>query len=175
MGNYKDTTKEMGPQASRPVGNMVVMGEEALMCPKAHGTSPHPVQSNLIWGCDQKTADKICSFNRHYAEHSGYWKTTQYLKDVDRSKEVTYYDSVTGKALFVAPKGRSFEEFKVESERHGWPSFRDDEVVWENVRVLPDGEAVSVDGTHSGHNLPDGTGNRYCINLVCIAGNEAKD
>ena len=36
--------------------------------------------------------------------------------------------------------------------------------------MLENGEAVSVDGTHLGHNLPDRAGNRYCINLVCIAG-----
>ena len=35
-----------------------------------------------------------------------------------------------------------------------------EEVVIENVRVLSDGEAVSIDGTHLGHNLPDGKGNR---------------
>ena len=84
--------------------------------------------------------------------------------------EITFYDSVTGKPLFVAPKGRTFEEFKTESLIHGWPSFRDEEVVWENVRVLKDGETVSLTGTHLGHNLPDKR-NRYCINLVSIAGN----
>jgi hypothetical protein len=42
------------------------------------------------------------------------------------------------------------ERFLKESQSHGWPSFRDDEVVWENVRILPNGEAVSVDGTHLG-------------------------
>ena len=31
-------------------------------------------------------------------------------------------------------------------------------------------KAVSADGTHLGHNLPDGKGNRYCINLVSVAG-----
>jgi len=77
---------------------------------------------------------------------------------------------VTGKPLFVAPRGRSWEEFVAESKDHGWPSFRDSEVVVENVRVLDDGEAVSVDGTHLGHNIPDRTGNRYCINLVSVAG-----
>lgn len=81
-----------------------------------------------------------------------------------------FYDSVTGKPLFKAPKGRSWEDFNKESKAHGWPSFRDDEVVIENVRVLSDGEAVSIDGTHLGHNLPDGKGNRYCINLVSVAG-----
>ena len=57
-----------------------------------------------------------------------------------------------------------------ESRAHGWPSFRDEEVMKDNVRVLEDGEAVSVDGTHLGHNLPDHSGNRYCINLVSVAG-----
>jgi hypothetical protein len=33
----------------------------------------------------------------------------------------------------------------------GWPSFRDQEVVWENVRVLrSSGETVSASGTHLG-------------------------
>lgn len=68
--------------------------------------------------------------------------------------EITFYDSNTGKPLFIAPRGRNMEEFLVESRAHGWPSFRDCEVVWDSVRVLPDGETVSVDGTHLGHNLP---------------------
>ena len=49
-----------------------------------------------------------------------------------------------------------------------------EEVVAENVRVLRDGETVSVDGTHLGHNLPDPHGNRYCINLVCVAGPDVR-
>ncbi len=83
---------------------------------------------------------------------------------------ITFYDSNTGKPLFIAPKGRTFDDFINESSEHGWPSFRDEEVVWKNVRCLPDGETVSVDGTHLGHNLPDKNGSRYCINLVSIAG-----
>lgn len=47
----------------------------------------------------------------------------------------------------------------------------DQEVNWDYVRVLSDGETVSVDGTHLGHNLPDVRGSRYCINLVSVAGN----
>lgn len=58
---------------------------------------------------------------------------------------------------------------------HGWPSFRDEEVVWDNVRCLSDGEAVSVDGTHLGHNLPDNKGSRYCINLVSVAGRPSSE
>ena len=73
---------------------------------------------------------------------------------------------MSGKPLFVAPIGRSMDEFLAESNVHGWPSFRDQEVVWENMRVLKSsGEAVSADGTHLGHNLPDRNGNRYCINV----------
>jgi peptide methionine sulfoxide reductase MsrB len=37
------------------------------------------------------------------------------------------------------------------------------------MRCLPNGEAVSLEGTHLGHNLPDRKGNRYCINLVSVA------
>ena len=59
-----------------------------------------------------------------------------------------------------------------ESDAHGWPSFRPQETVWENVRVLKStGEVVSKTGTHLGHNLPDRDGkNRFCINLVSVAG-----
>ena len=141
------------------------------MSPKAHGTSPQPVQKSLRWGCDWNTADRICSFNRHYAEHSGYWANIkEFFVEMEKNEEITFYDSVTGKPLFVAPRGRTMEEFKKESLSHGWPSFRDEEVVWDNMRCLADGESVSVDGTHLGHNLPDRKGNRYCINLVSVAG-----
>lgn len=61
------------------------------------------------------------------------------------STSALLFEKVTGKPLFVAPLGRSVEEFLRESESHGWPSFRDNEVVWENVRVLKNsGETVAV-------------------------------
>ena len=139
------------------------------------GTSATPVQKDLRWNCDAQTADRICNFNRHYAEFAGYWEQTSFLKEEsEASGEISFYDSNTGNELFTAPKGRSFEQFVKESRVHGWPSFRDDEVNWDYVRVLPDGEAVSVDGTHLGHNLPDKNGNRYCINLVSVAGRPKK-
>lgn len=152
----------------------VVMGSESIMSKKAHGTSPVPVQKNLRWKCDQEVADRICNFNRHYAEHSGYFKTLpEFLNeanDTPADAAITFYDSNTGKPLYHAPQGRTMDEFLKESRDHGWPSFRDAEVNWDYVRVLPNGETVSVDGTHLGHNLPDRKGNRYCINLVCVAG-----
>ena len=151
-------------------GGPMVRGTEAIMASKAHGTSPRAVPRTLRWNVDRETASHISSFNRHYAERAGYWTSTPFLNEVSTTGETTYFDSVTGKALFVAPRGRSFDEFVAESRAHGWPSFRDEEVVWEHVRTLENGECVSTAGTHLGHNLPDGSGNRYCINLVSVAG-----
>jgi len=153
-----------------------VPGSEDIMKPKAHGTSEYPVQENLRWDADWETADRICNFNRHYAEFSGYWESTSFLSDVEQNIEeetgtVTFYDSGwKGRPLFTAPRDRSWADFIEESKKHGWPSFRDSEVDWNYARVLPGGEMVSIDGTHLGHNLPDGQGNRYCINIVSIAG-----
>merc|ERR1719271_1517053 len=150
-----------------------IQGKEEIMSQKAHGTCENAPKTEadgrMRWGCDTKTADKICCFNRHYAEHSGYAWGTSWAKELPE-EPIDYYDSVSGKQLFRAPVGRTKAEFLKESKAHGWPSFRDAEVNWEHVRVLGDGETVSVDGTHLGHNLPDGKGNRYCINLVCVAG-----
>lgn len=150
----------------------VVMGDESLMSQKAHGTSAVPVQKNLRWNCDESTADNICNYNRHYAERAGYWeRSTTFLKEESAaSGEIIFYDSNTGKPLFTGPVDRTYDEFVIESKQHGWPSFRDQEVNWDFVRVLPNGECISVDGTHLGHNLPDRSGNRYCINLVSVAG-----
>uniref|UniRef100_A0A7S1Y0G8 Peptide-methionine (R)-S-oxide reductase n=1 Tax=Grammatophora oceanica TaxID=210454 RepID=A0A7S1Y0G8_9STRA len=153
-----------------------LMADESVMDQKAHGTSEQPVQKNLRWKCDFETADRICNFNRHYAEFAGYWSTTDFiphikeLAETGKTEPIDFYDSVTGKLLFTAPKGRTMEDFVKESQSHGWPSFRDEEVNWDYVRCLKDGECVSTTGTHLGHNIPDSTGNRYCINLVSVAG-----
>merc|ERR1740130_1801199 len=123
-------------------GAPVVMGTEEMMSDKktGHGTSTMPCQKNLRW---------------HYAEYGGFWeKETSFLsEESEASGEITFYDSNTGKPLFFGPKGRDWNSFVKESKVHGWPSFRDSEVNWEHVRVLP-----------------NGTGNRYCINLVSVAG-----
>ena len=144
------------------------------IAPGAFGSCPSEVQQSLRWGSDRSTGNRICCHNSRYAERAGYWLTTSFLKaqrePTRASAEVTFYDSVTGLPLFVAPRGRSWHDFVAESRAHGWPSFRDAEVVWSNVRVVSGGETVSVNGTHLGHNLPDGSGNRYCINIVCAAG-----
>jgi len=155
------TGGESGSSVTGPV-----RGGEEIMKEKQHGTSEKPVQKDLRWNCDFQTADRICNFNRHYAEHSGYWQTKKEFVDklMEENKKggvpIDFYDSVTGKLLFSAPKGRTYEMFIKESMSHGWPSFRDEEVNWENVRILQDGECVSTTGTHLGHNIPDTKGNR---------------
>jgi hypothetical protein len=53
---------------------------------------------------------------------------------------------------------------------HGWPSFRPEEIVSENVIIHKKGRMESRCLTHSGHNLPEGGVDRYCIDLVCISG-----
>ena len=161
----------MGGGGSREFGPPVVMGTEEIMSHKKNGTTEEEVQENLRYNCDRKKATEICCYNRHYAEGAGYFRMTTFLNEVSKTEPIQFFDSVTGKLLFNAPIKRTFKEFVDESSSHGWPSFRDDEVNWEFVRILPGGECVSVDGTHLGHNLPDSKGNRYCINLVCIAGN----
>lgn len=166
------STAAPGSAKAFDIGGKIVYGGEEIMSPKEHGTSAKPAQDDLLYGANPKLADKICNYNRHFAENGGYFQYTSFEDEVMAAKEpITFYDSVTGKPLFVAPINRSAEQFIAESKIHGWPSFRDDEVVWENVRVLKrSGETVSADGTHLGHNLPDRSGNRYCINLVSIAG-----
>ena len=158
----------------------IIGSNKTIMNRKAHGTSETPVQQTLRWNVDRKTADRICNFNRHFAEHSGYLtKCPEFLaacQQAEKTKRtITFYDSNTGKPLFEAPKNRTMQEFLAESKQHGWPSFRDAEVNWNEVRCLRGGEAVSLAGTHLGHNLPDRKGNRYCINLVSVAGNNPVD
>ena len=98
------------------------------MDPKAHGTCPAPVQEKLRFGCDRSEADRICCFNRHYAEYGGYAFSHQvtWLEELVAEQKknestaasdpvTTYFDSVTGKPLFKAPVGRTLQEFIKES------------------------------------------------------------
>merc|ERR1719183_744835 len=119
------------------VGGKLRFGDESIMDQKDHGSSAVPVQENLRYGVSRKMADRISNYNRRFAELGGYFQETTF-EDVVRAANgpVTFYDSNTGKALFQAPIGRSVDEFIDESKVHGWPSFRDNEVVWDNVRVL---------------------------------------
>jgi peptide methionine sulfoxide reductase MsrB/peptide methionine sulfoxide reductase MsrA len=157
-----------------------VPGPESTMDekPSGYGSCVAEAQQNLRWGADRTLANSIGCNNRYGAEPGGYFQGTTFVQDQQGEPTTIFYDSVTGKPLFQAPINRTWAEFLAESEHHGWPSFRDEEVFWENVRVVDaSGETVSVDGTHLGHNLPDAAQpdrNRYCIDLVSIAGQPAQ-
>ena len=94
--------------AQPATGGALVRGDDSLMAPKAHGTTSTPVQERLRWDVDRATADRICSYNRHYAEYAGYYKRTTFIAAFSAAEgETTFYDSVSGKPLFVAPRGAS--------------------------------------------------------------------
>jgi peptide methionine sulfoxide reductase MsrB len=83
-----------------------------------------------------------------------------------------FYDSVCGAPLFRAPVGRTAEDFRADTTEHGWPSFRPEEVVQQNVVTnTTTGLVYSTCGTHLGSYLPDERGPRWCMDLSCIAGN----
>jgi hypothetical protein len=89
------------------VGGALVHGDASVMATKGnHGRSTvHPVQDTLRWGADRDVADRICTRNRRYAEHSGYWRRTKFLEE-RRGKQTVFRDAVTGLPIFVAPKVR---------------------------------------------------------------------
>ncbi|KAL7515511.1 hypothetical protein ACHAXN_013454 [Cyclotella atomus] len=140
---------------------------------QCYGYKPMPsVSTYLGANINYDTSNKICCNNHRYAEYSGYLNAPEVnlFSRLDPHNETIFYDSVCGIPLFIAPRGRSFDEWKQESLHHGWPSFRHKEIVSENVIIHPDGRMESKCLTHLGHNLPEGGTDRYCIDLVCIAG-----
>lgn len=142
------------------------------------GYTPIPSVSTFL-GADinYQTSERICCNNHRYAEYAGYLAAPEVdlFSRLDPTTETIFYDSVCGLPLFIAPRGRTFEEFKEESLHHGWPSFRPEEMVSENVILHPDGRMESRCLTHLGHNLPEGGMDRYCIDLVCIAGHPLEE
>jgi hypothetical protein len=76
--------------------------------------------------------------------------------------------------VFQAPVGRSFKDFEEDTAEHGWPSFRGDEIIAENVEIRDNGDIYSTCGSKLGTMEKDEglNGERACIDLVCIAGAE---
>jgi hypothetical protein len=123
-------------------------------------------QLSLLFAADYDTANHVCCHNTHYAEFRGYASAVDFYDELERRQQsalgstevqpaTIFYDSVCGIPLFRAPVGRTFAEWREESEHHGWPSFRSEEMYEENVIIKPGGEMVSTCGVHLGHNLPD--------------------
>ena len=53
------------PSVAVEVGGKIRFAGEEIMSQKEHGTSAKPVQSDLLYGANNKLADKICNFNRY--------------------------------------------------------------------------------------------------------------
>ena len=124
--------------------------------------------NQLRWNVDINLARRICCNNRLGAEQKNSWENNKDFNIWLQSDEPKiFYDSVSNLPVFKIK--RPINEWIEESQKHGWPSFRDNEIIGK-VRVLPNGEVVTPYGYHLGDNLPDKLGNRYCINLVSIAG-----
>ena len=108
------------------------------------------------------------------------------LRDIDKLlmeetglPYVTFYDSVCGLPLYRAPVGRTFEEFEEDTIEHFWPSFRKEEIFYENIGPIRPGTdyLFSTCGTHLGSDLPEESPwgvERHCIDLTCVAGSPLK-
>ena len=159
------------PAVTRPVGSATAIttspnGWGLLKC----ASQPSVFSAPLRWGSDPATADRICCQQHHYAEFAGYWERTSFPRQLPAGESrITFYDVTTHRPLYTAPVGRSWDEFYEESHHHGWPSFRDEEVVHENVFVADDGEILSVNGTHLGNGTDLPTHLRFSLRLLPTA------
>ena len=64
-----------------------------------------------------QTADRICNFNRHYAEFAGYWEQTSFLKEESRRRARFRFTTRTRATSCSPRRGRSFEQFVKEVAR----------------------------------------------------------
>lgn len=129
-------------------------------------------QTDLQWNVGHEY-EHVCCGKAGDVEPAGFFDLfpVNLFSRLDNTGVTTFYDSVCGLPLFRAPIGRSWEEWQEESVQQGKPTFRDEEVVWENVVKHTDtSTARSVCGTHLGKSTTDSTGDLYSIDLVCIAG-----
>jgi len=128
--------------------------------------------SDVMWSDDESMTEAICCDSDYagLAEPQFLFQQLKLFSQLDSSGTNVFYDPICGLPLFRAPIGRSLKDFQQESIEHGWPSFRDEERVQENL-VLKGNVLYSKCNTRLGDNLPDDNGNRYCLDLVCIAGN----
>ena len=125
------------------------------------------------FGSPEGLVEAVCCDTRNvqYAEPQKLYADVGLFKQLDPSGVTTFYDSASGLPVFRAPINRSLAAFEADTVEHGWPSFRDGEVVAENVVTdYLQGLVSSKTGTHLGTYLPDAKGARWCIDLSCIAG-----
>ncbi|KAK3287171.1 hypothetical protein CYMTET_5301 [Cymbomonas tetramitiformis] len=124
-------------------------------------------------------ADAVCcdSLFKPYAEPRGTYARDDValFSKMNPNGTTTFYDSVCGIPLFTAPRGRTLADFQADTEEHGWPSFRQDELIKGSSHINHEtGEVLSKCGTHLGSYLPDEKGARWCLDLVCLSGSPTR-
>jgi hypothetical protein len=149
------------------VQDQLRFGASALRVPE---TLPDPAEGESL-------AEAICCDAYYRSLGAAEPRGTFAQQDLFREPlgdELTFYDSVCGTALFrVGGRGakRSVAAFRNETVAHGWPSFREHEVL-DTLNVS--GKLVlSSCGTYLGTTEPDAEGQRYCLDLVCLSGQPA--
>ena len=164
--------------------------ETIAAAPKAVKTGGCTVQTDLLFSITETSADVVlpngsadeslsqavcCDADfAAYPEPRNFYLDKKLFVRLEKDTVNTFYDSACGIPVFKAPIGRTYEEFKADTAEHGWPSFRGDEVIEENITVGDDGLTIySKCGTKLGTYETDDSGTRACIDLVCIAGVEA--
>ena len=87
------------------------------------------------FGSHEGLVEAVCCDirNQQYAEPQRLYADVGLFKQLDPSGVTTFYDSASGLPVFRAPINRSLAAFEADTVEHGWPSFRDGEVVAENV------------------------------------------
>ncbi|KAL3893400.1 MAG: hypothetical protein SGARI_008197, partial [Bacillariaceae sp.] len=143
------------------------------------------VQSDLRWGCDPKLAQRYCNeeliedeeeIEFNFEIQSSFEDDA--VEEVRQKGRVKFYDSNSGKTLFMVRKEspyRTFEDFLEESIDQGFLCFRDYEVNWQRVLSRNNGELFSKDGTKLGFHSPDTEGNKYLVNLLAVAGKPLRE
>jgi len=170
---------------------LLLLQQDNQQPPKNFNYCSAKVQENLKYGisgrmdtfggdsANESMAESVCcdSRNNKKAEPQFVYAAPDInlYAEMEKNGVTTFYDSVCGVPLFRAPVGRTLQEFQEDTDEHGWPSFRSEEVLTENVITDEKTKDVkSVCGTHLGAYLPDDNGPRWCMDLSCIAGNEKK-
>ena len=155
------------PLAFNTCKSQIQRGLRYNISSRTEPTVPVPVDAS------ESLAEAICCDNRTkvYAEPQFLYQAPDIALFDKLSGTTTFYDSACGVPLFKAPVNRTMADFKADTDEHGWPSFRKEEVFSEHVMVDKDGFVYSSCGTHLGSYLPDSAGPRYCMDLSCIAGN----
>ena len=86
-GSTRSSSANDTPKST--ANSLPVVGDDSIMSKKTHGSAPRPVQWKLRFGVNRAEADRICCFNRHYAEPKQTFLRTGWWDEVHDKGEVT--------------------------------------------------------------------------------------